>query len=90
MNKEFWDGLPDHVQSLIKDTLKEVSEWETEHARKMNEEKLEELKACQCINIYQLTDEERKAWEKDLSPVYHYFQEKYGEEYLKSLPRYKK
>lgn len=87
MNKEFWDKLPAHIQVLIQDTLKEVSEWEAEQAQRTNEEKLEELIDCKCIDIYQLTDEEKKAWEKDLTPIYDYFKEKYGEKYIKALPK---
>ncbi|MBY0121750.1 DctP family TRAP transporter solute-binding subunit [Bacillus sp. S/N-304-OC-R1] len=89
MNKEFWDQLPNNIQVLINDTLKEVSVWEAELAQKTNEEKLKELIECNCINIYQLTDEEKKAWEQDFKPVYEYFQEKYGDKYIKALPKYK-
>ncbi|WP_286229984.1 DctP family TRAP transporter solute-binding subunit [Neobacillus mesonae] len=89
MNKEFWDKLPQSIQILIKDTLKEVSEWEMEQAKKTNGEKLAELEDCQCIDIYRLSDEEKQAWEKDFKPIYDYFTVKYGEKYIKALPKYK-
>ncbi|MBS4193057.1 DctP family TRAP transporter solute-binding subunit [Bacillus sp. FJAT-49705] len=90
MNKQFWEDLPEHVQVLITDTLKEVSEWERETARNLNAEKLEELEACQCIDIYHLSPEERQAWEKEFKPVYDYYIAQFGTKYIESLPKYRK
>ncbi|QED49973.1 DctP family TRAP transporter solute-binding subunit [Cytobacillus dafuensis] len=90
MNKQFWEDLPEHVQVLIADTLKEVSEWERETARNLNAEKLAELEACKCIDIYHLSPEEKQAWEKEFKPVYDYFKERFGTKYIEALPKYHK
>lgn len=90
MNKEFWDELPENVQAIISDTLLEVNEWQREIAKKVNNEKMAELEDCQCINIYHLSEEERKAWEKFFLPVYDYYEERFSDKYIKALPKFKK
>lgn len=90
MNNQFWEELPDNVQVLITDTLKEVSEWERETARNLNAKKLKELEACQCIDIYHLSPEERRLWEEEFQPVYDYFIERFGTKYIEALPKYQR
>ncbi|WP_254118921.1 DctP family TRAP transporter solute-binding subunit [Bacillus sp. FJAT-29790] len=90
MNKQFWDGLPDNVQKLILDTLEEVNEWERETAHNLNAKKLAELESCDCINIYHLTTEERQTWERAFKPVYDFYAERFGAEYIDSLPKFRK
>ncbi|MBO0589280.1 DctP family TRAP transporter solute-binding subunit [Sporosarcina sp. E16_8] len=90
MNKQFWGELPAEVQELIVETLVEVNEWEWETARKLDAEKLEELESCQCIEIYQLTPEEQQIWGDAFKPVYDYYIERFGAEYIDSLPKFRK
>ena len=87
-NKEFWDELPEPVRDIIMDALEDVSEWEWENAHKLNAQKLEELEKCKCIDIYHLSDEERRVWEEAFSPVYDYYKERFGSEYIDALPKH--
>ncbi len=89
MNKEFWDGLPEHVQQIITESLEEVTEWERRIAYKVNAEKLKEIESCKCINVYPLNEEERTTWEEYYLPVYDYYIERFGTTYIHALPKFK-
>ncbi|MBY0221496.1 DctP family TRAP transporter solute-binding subunit [Sporosarcina aquimarina] len=89
MNKEFWDGLPENVQFLIQDTLSEVSEWQREIAHQLNEKDLSELEKCDCIQIHNLSEDERQQWEEAFSPVYDFYRGRFGAKYINSLPKIK-
>lgn len=86
MNDEFWNELPENIQLLITDTLIEVNQWEWEIADRLNSEKLIELENCGCIDIYHLTDKERQTWEEAFKPVYNYYIDRFGAEYIEPLP----
>ncbi|WP_301107916.1 DctP family TRAP transporter solute-binding subunit [Sporosarcina sp.] len=89
MNKEFWEGLPDEVRSLIEDTLTEVSDWQQEIAHKLNDQELSKLEECNCIEIYHLSDEEKQQWEEAFSPVYDFYRGRFGAKNINSLPKIK-
>src|SRR5699024_205245 len=89
MNDEFWHRLPDDIQVIILETLKQTSEWEMKKSKEVNEESLELLKECQCIEIHELTESEKETWEDALKPLYHHFEERYGAQYIEYLPNYK-
>jgi len=87
MNHEFWNSLPEDVQTLLIETLKEVQEWEWQLAENLTAERLEEMEACDCIKIYNLSDEEKEEWESAFEPVYRYYAENYGKKYIQALPK---
>lgn len=86
-NYDFWKKLSKEDQQLIIDTLKEVQEWQWNLAKELNDQKLREIEDCQCIDIYYLSEEEKKDWEKRFSPVYDYYAHRYGEYYIRNLPK---
>lgn len=88
-NLEFWNRLPKDVQQLLTDTLKEVQEWEWNLTTQLNQEKLETIENCSCIQIHYLTDEEKKEWEEVYQPVYKFYEERYGKEFIEVLPKNK-
>lgn len=88
INNEFWQTLPDDVQIIMLDTLREVSEWSIEFASEINNKDYEELQGCRCVEIHELTKEERKQWEGAFIPLYEKFEERYGASYIEYLPRY--
>jgi len=87
MNNEFWNSLPKNVQELLIDTLEEVQKWEWQQAENLSAERLQEMEACQCIQIHYLTEEEIEDWEKAFKPVYDYYTENYGFKYIEALPK---
>ncbi|MDQ0338008.1 C4-dicarboxylate-binding protein DctP [Caldalkalibacillus uzonensis] len=89
INRAFWEGLPEEVQDVILTTLEEVTEWQHQVAKEMNEQNLQEIEACQCIQITYLDEEDRELWRQHLQPVYQYYEDKYGKQYVVSLPRFK-
>ncbi|MCG5102175.1 DctP family TRAP transporter solute-binding subunit [Oceanobacillus sp. APA_J-5(13-2)] len=88
INNEFWKNLPDDIQIIMLDTLREVTEWNMKFASEINEENYEELQACRCLEIHELTDTEKKQWEDAFIPLYERFEERYGASYIEYLPKY--
>lgn len=88
MNAEFWHYLPDDIQVIILDALEKASEWEMKMAKEVNEENYDVLKNCNCIEIYELSEQEQQSWEEALLPTYGSFAEKYGAQYIDYLPKY--
>lgn len=89
MNGEFWQNLPDEVQIVILDALHEVTEWVKELAEEVNEDAYGQLEECRCIEIHELTDEEKQLWEDAFLPLYTSFEQRYGELYINHLPKFK-
>lgn len=89
MNDDFWHSLSDDIQVIILETLEETSEWEMEISEEVNEESLETLKECDCIDIHEITKEEQKEWEDALDPLYEEFKERFGAQYIDYLPKNK-
>lgn len=87
VDRDFWRELPEEVQHIIEEALAEVNEWQWNLARKINQEKLSFLEACDCIDIYYLTDEEKQVWEDAFQPVYDYYVNRFGSKYIDALPK---
>lgn len=88
INNDFWHGLPDDVQVIILDVLKEASEWELQIAEEVNAMGYNLLKESNSIEIYELSKKERELWEEALTPAYDFFAEKYGAQYIDYLPKH--
>lgn len=88
MNDSFWYNLPDDIQVIILETMKEASVYEMEISKEIDEESLEILEECECIDIHDITEEEQKEWEEAFEPLYEEFKERYGAQYIEYLPKY--
>lgn len=88
MNADFWHELPDDIQLVILEAFKEATTYEMQMAQEVNDENYETLKACDCIEIHELSETEKQSWEEALMPVYDFFEAEYGLQYLEYLPRY--
>ena len=89
MNKPFWEELPEEVQTLIEDTVSEVTEWQRQIAQELNDHDLSKLEECDCIDIYHLSEEEKQQWEEAFTPVYDFYRSRFGAENINSLPKIK-
>ena len=87
MNNEFWNSLPKEVQTLLVDTLAEVQAWQWQLAKDLSAERLQEVEACDCIDINYLTEKDIQKWESAFDPVYDFYTERYDEKYIKALPK---
>jgi tripartite ATP-independent transporter DctP family solute receptor len=88
MNKEFWEGLPPEIQTLIQEVMSEITVWERQIAKKLNQNNQLDLESCKCVEIHSLTDEEKQRWEEAFNPVYERFMNRFGTDYIKALPKY--
>ncbi|MFJ7407334.1 MULTISPECIES: DctP family TRAP transporter solute-binding subunit [unclassified Lysinibacillus] len=87
MNNEYWQSLPKDVQTLLIDTLAEVQEWEWQLAENLTAERLQEMEACNCINIHYFTADDVEKWESAFEPVYDYYAKSYSKKYILALPK---
>lgn len=69
-NVQFWNSLPEGVRSVLQNTLAEVTEWEREKAKQVDEEQLNSLRQQKSIEIQELTKAQHQAWERAFQPVY--------------------
>ena len=82
VNEEFWNQLPSQARELLENTMAEVTQWEREKARQLNEEQLIELQKRKKINIYTLTTLEKNTWKENFSSVYSKLEQEIGPEFL--------
>lgn len=75
VNKSFWDGMPEDIRGQVEEALKEATELEWKLAAEENQKSFENLKNSGKMEVIELTDEERAAFEKALQPVYDEFSE---------------
>lgn len=87
MNENYWRKLPSDVQQILTETFEEVQQWEWAIANQLSKERLNEMKACQCITIDYLTDVQTAEWEKALLPVYDYYRKQFGDTLIDTLPK---
>lgn len=88
MNDNFWYNLPDEIQVIILETMREANVYEMEISKEINEESLVILEDCDCIDIHYMTEEEKKEWEEAFEPLYEMFKKRYGAQYIEYLPKY--
>ncbi|WP_149027003.1 DctP family TRAP transporter solute-binding subunit [Novibacillus thermophilus] len=90
MNEKFWQNLSDEIQIVLLESMQEVTEWERGIAEEINRENRQTLEQCDCVNLHELTHEERVVWERALEPLYDSFTEQFGDKYIHYIPKFKK
>jgi C4-dicarboxylate-binding protein DctP len=85
MNKDFWKKLSEDQQKIISESLKETTQWNQTHSFDMNEEQLRSIEKQSGIEIYHLTDEEKRKWAEHWEPVWKGFEEKIGTELMRKM-----
>ncbi|RKL65016.1 C4-dicarboxylate ABC transporter [Salipaludibacillus neizhouensis] len=88
MNNSFWNDLPKDIQILLHETMVEVSKWEIKIAEELNENNFQSLENCDCIAIHHLSVDQKKQWEDAFKPLYQQFENRFGSDYIKTLPKY--
>lgn len=69
INQKFWDSLSNDQQKLIKQALKDVTNWNIKNASAINEENLANLKN-ENITINTLTTKQKESWQASFQPLY--------------------
>lgn len=85
INKEFLHQLPEDVQDVIHKTMEEVSQWERKQAVKLEQEKLNEIYNCRCIEIERLTEQDKAMWKEFYKPLYHKMEQQLGRSFFLEL-----
>lgn len=85
VNLEFWNQLPDNARVLIEETMEEVTFWERDIAKELNEKQLEEIKKLDSVSIYPLKGEEGIKWKDEFRFAYTKFEKENGSEFLNEV-----
>lgn len=72
-NDRFWNSLPEDIRKILEETLAEVTAWEREKAKELNERDLAKIKASGKVRIHVQTEAEKKIWKKVWEPLYDQF-----------------
>ena len=65
-DKSLWMKLPPDIRAIIEESMNEVTEWEREQARIINESDMATIKASGKVTIHIQSPEEKAEWEKVL------------------------
>lgn len=77
-NGAFWQSLPEDIRKILADTMEEVTAWEREKAKELNERDFLKVKSSGRVQIHTLTEEEKKEWKKAWEPLYEKFAGVFG------------
>ncbi|OLN21251.1 C4-dicarboxylate ABC transporter [Domibacillus antri] len=89
VNKQFWDDLPKDIQGKIQEAMRETTLWNMKEAAKMNDQQLQHIKNHSTIQIYHLTEQQKKEWLQTFQPLYKEIEDEIGHdliELIKSPP----
>jgi C4-dicarboxylate-binding protein DctP len=81
-NTTFWNGLNPATKKIVEDGVKKGTEVARDEAAKINATALEKLKERGNMEIYELNDDEKKAFRDALKPVYDEFGKVIGEDVI--------
>ncbi|MFZ5647195.1 MAG: TRAP transporter substrate-binding protein [Bacillota bacterium] len=68
-NNDFWTKLPPDIKQVIEETMREVTQWERDQARIINERDMKTLQESGKVNIHIQTPEEKAQWKKELKDL---------------------
>ncbi|NPA28414.1 MAG: DctP family TRAP transporter solute-binding subunit, partial [Epsilonproteobacteria bacterium] len=90
MSKKFWDSLPKDLQEAVVQAMKEATAKERELAAQLDKEQFEKIKEYADktgkLKIYELNEEQRKAWKEAMSKIYpkFYDEDKIGKDLIEA------
>ncbi|ARP41614.1 C4-dicarboxylate-binding periplasmic protein [Geobacillus thermodenitrificans] len=85
MNRSFWDSLPKEIQQKIAEAMTEATQWNLRQSKAQNERELQQLKQQKSVQLYLLSEEERKRWEQKFAPLYKEFTRQFGSRMLNEI-----
>lgn len=65
-DKKFWMGLPQDIRAKLEEIMAEVTEWERDQAKIINDRDMKKLMESDRVKIHLLTPEEKEEWKADL------------------------
>ncbi|WP_255437479.1 DctP family TRAP transporter solute-binding subunit [Thalassobacillus sp. CUG 92003] len=77
VNTEWYDGLPEEMQTMVDETTQEMQEWVFEEQDEQNQKFLEEIKndSENPTEVVELTEEQRQAFKDKAMPVRDFYRE---------------
>lgn len=78
VNRKFWENLPNDIQKKVNEAMRETTLWNMEEAEKMNDQQLQDIKKNSTIQIYHLTEQQKKEWLRTFQPLYKEVEEEVG------------
>lgn len=87
VNKPFWDGLPGDIQIQIQKAMNETSDWLWEKSEEMNEKQLQEIKEKSDIEIYTLSNDEKREWMREMTVIYDQFEPSIGKDLMERMQK---
>ena len=85
VNKKFWEGLPGDVRQGLEKAMAEATTYANEIAQKENDDAIEEMKKSGKTTFYELTAQERAAWQKALDPVHNDMASRVGKDLIEEF-----
>ncbi|WP_257351135.1 DctP family TRAP transporter solute-binding subunit [Pseudalkalibacillus decolorationis] len=83
-NEKFWNGLNDETKELIQAGIDHGTKQARSLAEQLNQEGFKKIKERGNMEVYELSDEERKVFQETLQPVYDKFEEQIGADVIKA------
>ncbi|MBT2647720.1 DctP family TRAP transporter solute-binding subunit [Bacillus sp. ISL-34] len=90
INKPFWDKLPLDIQLQIQRAMDDTTKWLWFKSNELNQEQLREIQQKSNIDIYTLSDEEKKEWMDEMSVIYPEFESTIGTELMTKMEKIRK
>lgn len=87
VNKTFWESLPDDLRAGLEATLAEVTEWGNARSQEINMHDRRTIAESGRTQIVTLTEEERRAWQEAMQPVWNEFGEAIGRDLISAAER---
>jgi C4-dicarboxylate-binding protein DctP len=84
-NRRFWDSLPSDVRTVLEGVIRDTTAYERDLASEQDIAILERLKAAGGTQIYELTAEERKSWQRTLQPLQEIFRNAIGADLIQAV-----
>ncbi|MFC4769300.1 DctP family TRAP transporter solute-binding subunit [Effusibacillus consociatus] len=85
IDKRFWNQLPANFQKIMIETMNEVTEWERNQAVKIEQDKLNAIYNCSCIEIERLSVQEKAKWKQFYQPLYQKMEQRLGRAFFEEL-----
>ncbi|MED4878241.1 TRAP transporter substrate-binding protein [Anoxybacillus geothermalis] len=85
MNQAFWDRLPKDIQQKITEAMAEATQWNLQQSKAQNERELNELRQREDVHLYELSEREKREWERKFAPLYEEFAKRFGARLLDEI-----
>lgn len=85
VNKRFWMGLPTDIRQTLEATMKDVTHYANEIAKRENDEALDAVRRTGKSHVHALTQEERRAWKNVLVGVHRDQENRIGKDTIKAI-----